>query len=70
MRDQVERCRWYVANGVRLSVFVNTQARYVRTFPNGAESEPLRGAERVDLSDVIPGFSFSVDELFAALRAR
>ena len=70
VRDQVERCRWYVANGVRLSIFVNTQARYVRTFRDGAESEQLRGADRVDLGDVIPGFSFTVDELFAALRAR
>ena len=70
VRDQVDRCRWYVANGVRLSVFVNTQARYVRTFRSDAESEPLRGSDRVDLGDVIPGFSFTVDELFAALRAR
>lgn len=70
VRDQVERCRWYVANGVRPSIFVNTQARYVRTFREGAESEPLRGTDRVDLGDVIPGFSFAVDELFAALRAR
>ena len=70
VRDQVERCRWYVAIGVRLSVFVNTQARYERTFREGAESEPLRGTDRVDLGDVIPGFSFTVDELFAALRAR
>jgi Uma2 family endonuclease len=70
VRDQVERCRWYVANGVRLAVFVNTQARYVRTFRDGAESEQLRGSDRVDFGDVIPGFSFTVDELFAALRAR
>ena len=70
VRSQVDRCRWYVANGVRLSVFVNTQEPYVRTFHDDAESEPLQGADRVDLGDVIPGFSFTVDELFASLRAR
>ncbi|MDP8921743.1 MAG: Uma2 family endonuclease [Chloroflexota bacterium] len=70
VRDQVDHCRWYVANGVRLSVFVNTQDRYIRTFRPDGEAEPLGGADRVNLSDVIPGFSFAVDELFAALRAR
>ena len=70
VRDQVDRCRWYVANGVRLAIFVNTQARYVRTFREDGKSEPLRGADRVDLGNVIPGFSFTVDELFVALRAR
>ena len=70
VRDQIERCRWYVANGVRVSLFVNTQSRYVRTFSGDVESEPLRGSDRVDLGDVIPGLSFTVDELFAALRAR
>jgi Uma2 family endonuclease len=70
IRSQIARCRWYVSKGVRLSLFVNTQDRYVQTFRADAESEPLRGSDRVDLGDVIPGFSFTVDELFAALRAR
>ena len=70
VRDQVDRCRWYVRNGVRVSLFVHPQDRSVRAFRRDMETAPLRGADRVDLGDVTPGFSFSVDELFAALRAR
>lgn len=73
VRDQSERCRWYVANGVRIALLNNPEdrrGRSVRVFRHGAESPPLRGADRVDLGDVIPGFSFTVDALFAALRAR
>ena len=68
--DQVDRCRWYVKNGVRRSLFVHPRERSVRAFRRDSETPPLRGPERVDLGDVIPGFSFTVDELFAALRAR
>ena len=70
VRSQVERCRWYVANGVRVSIFVDPLRRVVRVFRPNGESGPLAGDDVFDLSDVIPGCSFSVNELFAALRAR
>jgi Uma2 family endonuclease len=73
IRGQVERCRWLVANGVRVSLLLNPEDRLgpsVRVFRPDDEVGPLRGADRVDLDDVIPGFSFTVDELFADLRAR
>ena len=73
VRAQIDRCRWYVANGVRIALLVHPQdrlGRSVRAFRSAVETPPLRGADRVDLGDVIPGFSFTVDELFAALRAR
>ena len=69
----VEHCRWYVANGVRVALPWNPGAargRWVRAFRPNAESGHLQGADRVELGDVIPGFSFVVDELFAHLRSR
>ncbi len=70
LRDQVARCRWYVANGVRVSLLVDPLRRIVQVFRPGDESDPLAGDDRVDLGDVINGCAFSVKELFAALRAR
>ena len=70
VRDQIERCRWYVANGVRLSLFVDPLRRVVRVFRPDGESGPLAGDDVIDLSNVIAGCAFSVNELFAALRAR
>lgn len=63
------RCRWYVANGVRLGVFADPRRRVVRLFRPGAESGDLRGPDLLDLSDVLPGFTLTVDEFFAPLSA-
>ena len=70
VRSQVERCRWYVANGVRVSLLVDPLRRVVQVFRPEDESGPLADHDRVDLGDVIPGCAFTVAELFAALRAR
>ena len=70
LREQVERCRWYVANGVRVAPLVDPISRTVRVFRPGREHGPLSGDDIVDLSDVIPGCTFSANELFAALRPR
>jgi Uma2 family endonuclease len=68
--SQIDRCRWYVENGVRAAVFVNPRTRTARVFRPGWESDLLRGADRIELTDVIPGVSLPVDELFAGLRIR
>ena len=70
LRDQVERCRWYVANGMRVSLLVDPLRRVIEIFRPDGESGPLAGDEVVDLRNVIPSCAFSVEELFAALRAR
>lgn len=64
----VRRCVWYVANGVRIALLVNPKDRSVLIFRPGAVPTPLRGADRIDLDEVVPGFQLTVDELFAALR--
>jgi Uma2 family endonuclease len=63
------RCRWYVAHGVRLAVFADPRRRVVRLFRPGAESGDQRGSDLLDLSDVLPGLSLSVDDFFAPLSA-
>ena len=70
LRDLVERGRWYVANGVRVAPLVDPISRTIRVFRPDGEQSPLSGDAIVDLSDVIPGCTFTVNELFAALRAR
>ena len=63
------RCRWYVANGVRLAVFADPRRRVVRLFRPDAESGDQRNADLLDLSDVLPGFTLTVDDFFAPLSA-
>ena len=66
-RDLIARCRWYAKNGVALTIFADPQRRTVRLFRPGADSGELRGADLLDLGDVLPDFSLTVDELFAPL---
>jgi Uma2 family endonuclease len=62
--DQIERCRWYIAHDVRVSLLVHPERRWVWTFRPGVESGPLAGTDAIDLNDVSEGLSFTVDELF------
>jgi Uma2 family endonuclease len=67
VRELTAKCRWYVANGVRIALLVDPERERVTVFRPNAESRTLRGTDRIDLDDVLPGFQLSVDELFAAL---
>ena len=68
--DLADRCRRYVEHGVPVALLVNPRDRSVRELRASGERGPLRGADRVDLGDVLPGFELVVDELFASLQAR
>jgi len=70
LRSLSERCRWYVEHGVTISILIDARRRLVRVFRPGQDAIDVQGSERIDLGDVIDGFSFMPDELFAALRAR
>lgn len=63
------RCRWYVAHGVRLAVFADPHRRVVRLFRPGRETTDRRDSDVLDLSDVLPGLTLTVDEFFAPLSA-
>ena len=68
IRSQVERCRWYVENGVQIALFVNPDDESVRRFRPGEPERLLRGADRIDLGPVLPGFELTVQELFDSIR--
>jgi Uma2 family endonuclease len=70
LEHQLDRCRWYVAHGVRAALLVHPGRHAVWVFRPGEEIGPLVGDAVVDLGDVFAGFSFVVSELFGALRAR
>jgi Uma2 family endonuclease len=64
----IRRCNWYVANGVRLALVVDPDDRSVFLFRPGVPVHVLRGDERIDLGDVLPGFAVTPRRLFASLR--
>jgi Uma2 family endonuclease len=65
---QRSRCRWYVDNGVSASLLVIPRTQTVEVFRPDQAPMVIRGATRVDLSDILEGLGFSVADLFAALR--
>jgi Uma2 family endonuclease len=67
---QMERCRWYVAHNVPVSLLVRPERRAVWTFRPGIESGPLQGEDVIDLGDVFEGLSFTIAKLFGAMRPR
>ena len=65
----LDRCRWYVENGVQLAIFADPRRRVIRLFRPGSDSGDLRGSALLDLGDVLPGFALTVEEFFAPLAA-
>jgi Uma2 family endonuclease len=68
--DQMDRCRWYVAHGVRVSLLAHPEREIIWVFRPDSETGPLEGSSAVDLNPEIPGFSFVVSELFAVFQRR
>jgi Uma2 family endonuclease len=66
----VRRCLWYVAHGVTLALLVDPVDESVLLFRPGQTPIGLQGAERIDVSEVLPGFDLTVEELFASLKMR
>ena len=68
LRSQIERSPWYVDRGVPIALLVNRPDRSVRLFRPGQPERMLRGSERIDLDDVLPGFELTPEALFDSLR--
>jgi Uma2 family endonuclease len=64
----VRRCRWYVANGVGIALLVDPDDETVLGFRLDDRLSEWRGADRIDLSEVLPNFDLTVDALFAVLK--
>lgn len=68
VRDLVEKCQRYVANGTTIGLVVDPNTRVVvRVGPDGI-AETLCGDDRIDLDIVLPGFQLTVRQLFDTLR--
>ena len=67
-RDLTEKCRWYVANGVRIALLVDDERLTVTRFAATGGEETLRGNARIDLDAVLPGFELTAQALFDTLR--
>ncbi len=63
----VRRCLWYVDHGVRLALLIDPDDRSVIVFRPGSQPSALRGADPIDVADVLPSFQLTVADLFAAL---
>jgi Uma2 family endonuclease len=64
----VQRCRSFIDNGVRLALLIDPRNESVILVRPDSVSDALRGEQRIDLGEVLPGFELTVSELFAALR--
>jgi Uma2 family endonuclease len=67
VQELSERCRWYVANGVRIALLVDHFLERVTRFTPDGELV-LIGDDRIDLDSVLPGFELTVRALFATLQ--
>ncbi len=65
--ELLKKCRWFVDHGVEIAVLAHPGQEWVRLVRAGAEPPLLRGADRIDLDAVLPGFELTVDGRFATL---
>jgi Uma2 family endonuclease len=65
--DLIDKSIWYVKNGVRIALVVDTDHRVVMRFRPDVLPEMLRADDRIDLDEVLPGFELTVNQLFASL---
>jgi Uma2 family endonuclease len=64
----VRRCVWYVGNGVGVALLIDPDDWSVIAFQPGALPRVLRGADRIELDEILPGFELTVQELFDSLK--
>jgi len=64
----VDKCLHYVQHGTEISLLIDAEDRLILLFRPGGRIQALRGADRIELSSVLPGFELSVDEVFGLLR--
>jgi Uma2 family endonuclease len=59
---------WCLDNGVQRALLVDPADRSMVSFAARQQPRALRADEPVDFSPALPGFGFTVDELFEPLR--
>lgn len=68
--DLVVKCQWYVENEVKAALLADPADHALGCFLPGQPDRTLYGDERIDLSQVLPGFELSAREVFASLQMR
>jgi Uma2 family endonuclease len=65
-----ERCVWYVENGVAISLLVDPADRSITHFVARQSPKVLTEDDALELDEVIPGLTMSVQLLFGSLKLR
>jgi Uma2 family endonuclease len=65
--DLVDKCVWYVKHGVKIALIADPDHDVVLRFRPDALPDVLRGDDRIDLDEVLPGFELTVAQLFGSL---
>ena len=68
--EQLGKCQRYAALGVPVSLVVDPKNRLIFAVRPGQPMQVMRGEDRIDLEDVIPGFDLTVNALFASKMPR
>jgi len=68
--SQLRRCHEFAAAGVTLCMVVDPDREMVSVVRRDGTVREARGAERIDLSEVLPSFEATADQLFEALSFR
>ena len=66
----VRRCLWYVSNGVAVALLVDPADESVLAFRPNQPMQAWKGSDRIDVSDILPDFELTVEDLFASLKVR
>jgi Uma2 family endonuclease len=64
----LRKCLWYVEHGVAVALLIDPVDESVLLFRQNANPRPLTGSDPVDLGELLPGFSVTVEEIFNTLR--
>ena len=67
---QVQRCLWYVENGVLAALLLDPADESVRLFRPNRPIAELHRADRIPLGDILPRFRLTVQDLFDSLFLR
>ena len=67
-RQQTEKCLGFLQRGTPAALFVDDARLSVTLFRSGSDPAVLRGGDVIDLTDVVPGLRFTVDDVFGTLK--
>lgn len=66
----VRRCLWYLENGVTIALLVDPEDQTVLSFRPRQMPHSLVGSDRIEMSEILPGFELTAASLFRSLYLR